>query len=135
MLAFIAILSCTEADPGQSGKDIYPNNVESDRGSYQVVYSSDPEPIPLNEEFSLDLAVYGTNDQSQPLQDVELLASAEMPEHSHGMPQEPLMESNGDGTYTASGMLFQMSGYWEILVWVTGEGPTELAVFSVDCCE
>ena len=136
MLPTIALISCMgEQQTGQTVKEAYPTSVATEGGSYQVSYTSAPDPIPLNEEFSLDLVVYNSLDVGQPLDNAELLVSAEMPEHSHGMPQEPFMEDSGDGLYTASGMLFQMSGYWEILVWVTHGGSTELAVFSVDCCE
>ena len=134
MLAFLSLFACSE-ETKTATKEVFPREVLTEAGGYSVAYVPAPDPIPLNREFSIALSVYSADDTEEKLMDVEVLASAEMPEHDHGMPQEPLMEDDGNGGYTASGMLFQMSGDWDILVWVTEEGSTELAVFSVDCCE
>ena len=62
-----------------------------------------------------------------------------MPAHGHGMPQEPYVTSN-DTTFLAEGFFFQMSGNWELLIFVSEElddGTTnvEQATFEVLCCQ
>ena len=45
------------------------------------------------------------------------------------------MNENSDNSWSASNMLFQMTGYWEILVYITEDNETEVATFQFDCCQ
>ena len=40
-----------------------------------------------------------------------------------------------DGVFHVEGMLFHMTGHWELTASVTDGGTTEIAVFDVDGCE
>ncbi len=55
-----------------------------------------------------------------------------MPEHRHGMTRRPVIVRRADGSFTITGMLFHMPGYWEIHFDITREGETERAQLEVD---
>ncbi len=93
-------------------------------GLWTVHWAPDPDPLPYNEPFALDLVVDG-----EPLPTI-VQVRADMPEHGHGMPTDPVVTALGEGRYCADGMLFQMTGAWEIVVSL----DSEEAVFGVTCC-
>ncbi len=135
MLIALTLLACSgEKENDTSEITEYPREIESTNGTYLLRYTPTPDPIPLNEEFTIELSVYNSQDLDTRLTDIDLEVDAEMPEHGHGMPQQPTV-SGENGVFTASGTLFQMSGYWEINAWVSKDNSTEMATFKVDCCE
>ena len=93
-----------------------------------VSYTTDPSPIPESTEFSVTFSLSGGTMTE---------ADATMPSHGgHGMPVAPVLNDNGDGTYTAAPFEFQMPGYWVIHATVRDDNGTEERVdFEVDCCE
>ena len=93
-------------------------------GPWTVQWAPDPDPLPYNEPFALVLTVEG-----QPLP-ATVRVRADMPEHGHGMPTDPVVTALGDGRYRAEGMLFQMTGRWELVMNL----DSEEAVFGVTCC-
>ena len=123
-------------DTSDTAQHDYSAAAHSDGGSFYVVYASDPDPIPLSDEFSITLMVYDGADTDTMLMNVDAVATdADMPDHDHGMNVVPVVVDNGNGTFTASPFAFHMPGYWEINVDVTVGETTERATFSVDCCE
>ena len=110
----------------------------TDRGTYSVSYTLSPDPIPLSEDFSLGITIENI-DGVLLFEDISVEATADMPSHGHGMPQEPVVAQD-DSEFTASGFFFQMSGDWEILIYVSEalEDETtniEQAVFEIACCQ
>ncbi|MEM7166527.1 MAG: hypothetical protein AAF581_13760 [Planctomycetota bacterium] len=99
--------------------------VTSAVGTYQVHYQI-PDPIPLNEPFSVAAWI------ATPNREVDLSVDAAMPHHHHGMNQQPRLRRSRDGSYTADGMLFHMPGDWEIYFDVTDGAVTERAQISVE---
>jgi hypothetical protein len=65
----------------------------------------------------------------------EMMFTATMPSHGHGMNTEPQVIANDDGTFGVTGMLLHMEGWWEMTADVTVMGTTERATFNVDCCQ
>ena len=115
-----------------------PRTVETDRGSYEVTYTPNPDPIPLDDEFDLLISVSSTQESS--LGNIMIESTAEMPSHDHGMVQEPIVRANDDGSFTAEGFLFHMSGPWEFYVYVSetlddGTTNVEQATYEFHCCE
>jgi hypothetical protein len=146
-LLLLAECGCRTADPGPSGHTasgpMAPRTVTtvppaghhgsaSNDGTYYVAYLPDPDPIPLNQMFSLHVWVYAAADRSEVLPNVRLLADAAMPEHDHGMNTTPRVRANPDGSFTVEGMLFHMPGHWELYLDVARDGITERAQFDVD---
>jgi hypothetical protein len=104
--------------------------VRSSGGRFHVTYQSDPDPIPVNDLFELELAVWKlpVGEQASGLL---LQADADMPAHGHGMNTRPKVESLDAGAYRVRGMLFHMPGEWEIYVDITAAGVTERVTFPV----
>ncbi len=102
-------------------------------GSYAVSFAVLEQGFPLSEEF--DLAFTVANADKSPAADVELSVTAWMPNHGHGMNQEPIVTANGDGTFLVAGMLLHMSGAWDVYADVQFEGTTESATLSIRCCD
>lgn len=100
-------------------------------GSFYVVYSPTPDPVPLNQLFRLDLAVYEGDNHSRPAADTELLVRGWMPEHEHGMSLVPEVHPLGGGRFAVEGMLFHMPGRWQLEVDVRRNGAAERATFEI----
>lgn len=98
--------------------------------TYIIRYSSRPTTIPLNHTFEIDFAIF--NADGPPAVGVAAHVDAAMPHHGHGMNTAPIVVRNADGTFTARGMLFHMSGAWELYFDATRAGMTERAKFDVE---
>lgn len=88
--------------------------IESNSKTYYVVFTPNPTPIPLNTTFSAHVDVYQNANRAQRARGVILSVDALMPEHNHGMNTEPTINSNEDGSFDVSGLLFHMPGKWEL---------------------
>lgn len=110
-------------------------DVVTDGGSYYVSYTPNPDPLPVQELFGLEVTVSSAQDHTDLIEDSSVKVDAWMPSMGHGMSVVPKVVANGDGTFTISNMEFSMTGDWEILVDVTRNGATEQAVFPVNCCQ
>jgi YtkA-like len=102
----------------------------STAGSF-VAYVPTPDPIPLNELFTLTVRVSDPGDRTQPITDAVVTASAWMPAHNHGTALQPRVESHGDGTATVSGLLLHMAGHWELRLGIARKGQMERVTFDV----
>ena len=125
MVFIFIVFSCKEKELGPLTE-----GYTSDSGFY-VSYDSDPDPIPLNEEFVLGVEVYTDDSMSSPSSNITVEVDATMPEHQHGMNVSPEALEVSDGRFEAEGMLFHMAGDWEIVVYVTGDEGTEDIRFDV----
>jgi hypothetical protein len=121
------------ADAHQHGNtdlpdDFDPSVEHTGSNGITVSYVTDPTPIPESTEFAITFTL-STGTMTK--------ADATMPSHGgHGMPVEPALTDNGDGTFTASPFEFSMPGYWRIHATVAGEdGQEERIDFDVDCCD
>ena len=100
-------------------------------GAFYVTWTSDPDPIPLNEMFEIRFRVVRANDRQALVPGAVVTASAWMPVHNHGTTLQPQVESAGDGTATARGFLLHMQGQWELRVGVAVNGQMERATFDI----
>ena len=132
MTFFLLFLSCKEAT---DSPDI--RSTTTDKGGYFVSYTPIPDPIPLSQDFSLEITIQDL-DENILYENIDVEATADMPAHGHGMPQEP--EVLEDNLFIAEGFFFQMAGDWNILIYVSetlSDGTTniEQATFDVTCCQ
>jgi hypothetical protein len=96
-------------------------------GQYIVIYKPDPNPIPLNEPFNIEVQVLDAKSR-KPLQNgFKLDVDGRMPHHRHGMNRQPTLQQREDGTSLVQGMLFHMPGRWEVYFDITRDGRTERA--------
>jgi hypothetical protein len=136
----LLLLACTDGSPDpDSTSDDTGWTVEtaaiSDGGSFYMMYSADPDPIPFNEPFQLIAMVHDGPDHSSMYSDASLVVNATMPDHGHGMNTEPTVTVDEMGMITVDGMLFHMRGWWQMDFVATRSDVTETATFYVDCCE
>ncbi len=94
-------------------------------GTYLVHYTSQPQQIPLNEPFTLDVQVVRAD--GKPLTGERLSVDGRMPEHRHGMTTQPIVQVLSGGHFKVEGMLFHMPGRWELYFDISSEGRTERA--------
>jgi hypothetical protein len=57
-----------------------------------------------------------------------------MPDHSHHAPFKPTVKANGEGTYSATRVDFNMPGFWQVTISVKTATGTQRAVFPL-CAE
>ena len=86
-------------------------------GPVQASWQPDPGPIVVGRPFALLLTLCPAD---ATLQRVD----ASMPEHRHGMNYRPSLQSLGGGRWRAEGLLWHMSGRWELRFEVLAQGDT-----------
>ncbi|HMN97751.1 MAG TPA: FixH family protein [Phycisphaerales bacterium] len=115
------------AASGAVGPALEGRRIESNDGSYVVIYTTRPAPIPTNETFEVDVVILDARRGQALVSDAELFVDAAMPHHRHGMNVVPVVRKTNDGGYVARGMLFHMPGRWELYFDITRRGATERA--------
>ena len=109
-------------------------------GNFYVVVTPEPNPIPFQELFALDVKVYESKEAEKLVEGVSLdQVRATMPAHGHGMKTEPKITANEDGSFAVEGMKFHMQGEGEDGRWVVEtvlnkDGTIDQAKFDVQCC-
>ena len=86
---------------------------------YVVAFRTMPDPIVVGEHFALDFAVCPRAKGDAPR---SVRVDASMPEHRHGMNYRPSVKSLGEGRWRAEGLLWHMSGRWELAIEVDNGG-------------
>ena len=94
--------------------------VVSHSGKYVVDYVTHPSPIPTNEMFEMTVSVRERLKKTS-ANNVSLEVRAGMSIHNHGMNTMPVVERLADRRFRVKGMLFHMTGPWE-LVFVINRG-------------
>lgn len=84
-------------------------------GPVRLAWRADPAPVVQGQPFALQLSVC-------PVQAVLTAVDATMPEHRHGMNYRPGLQPLGDGRWRAEGLLWHMSGRWELRFDMRHEG-------------
>lgn len=137
MYALLALLAgCTPTDAAAADTGWVENVAQvSDDGAFYLMYSSDPDPIPFNEPFTLYWMVHDGTDHSLMFDDASLELAVNMPEHGHGMNTEPNIVMDEFGTFAVEGFLFHMRGWWTITATGTRDGVTDSSTFYVECCD
>jgi len=102
--------------------------IESRFATYRVAFQPRPSRIPVNEYFTMSVAVHDAQGAGV---DVELAVDADMPEHGHGLVARPRVRRTESGRFEVEGLLLHMPGLWELYFDVTREGATERAVAAV----
>jgi hypothetical protein len=102
----------------------------SEGGRYRASFSSQVEPVPVNELHTWILHV--ETPDGRPLAQAEIKVDGDMPQHGHGMPTRPQVTQNlGNGDYLVEGMKFQMGGWWVIDYYITADGQTDKVSFNL----
>lgn len=104
-----------------------PTRIVSNDGSYIVLFTTRPDPIPTNDTFTVSAMIYDARRGQTLVTDADVVVDAAMPEHRHGMNVVPRVRKLNNGSYVASGMVFHMPGRWELYFDITRKGETERA--------
>lgn len=105
-------LACAELPSAQK--------LESAR--YHLSFRTTPEKIVIGQHFSVEFVVCPRAGQPVP---ESVRIDATMPEHRHGMNYKPSIRSGEGGRYLAEGMLFHMTGRWEVVFEVRAAGQVD----------
>lgn len=108
--------------------------VVSNDGSWKVQWrlamESKPVEIPVaRRRFSLELKITSTRGEKDEMRAVTI--DAQMPEHHHGMNVAPTITLERGGSARADGMLFHMSGKWEVDVDIDDGFTVERAQWDI----
>lgn len=122
-LGTIAAESSIEATQGKSWT--------SAAGEFRVSYSSELEPITINQIHHWILHLETID--GVPVPGAEIIVTGGMPAHNHGLPTSPRSTQYlGNGDYLIEGMRFHMAGYWEITVTITTGGVSDMVLIPLE---
>lgn len=99
-----------------------------------------PNPIPFQKLFELEVEVFEDEAREEPAEGVSLdQVRAEMPAHNHGMNVDPTIEEKGDGRFLVEGMRFHMQGdgedgHWVLELVLSQDDLVDQAKFDLQCC-
>lgn len=93
-------------------------------GGVQAAWLAEPTPVRVGQPFALRV-------QLCPAQARLLRVHARMPEHRHGMNYRASVKPLGQGQWRVEGMLWHMSGHWELRLDVSSQGLEHQLVQSV----
>jgi hypothetical protein len=91
---------------------------------YTLAYRTVPATLAVGEHFQVEFAVCAKG-ADVPDREHRVSASAQMPEHRHGMNYAPSVHALGGGRFRSEGWLFHMPGRWEFVFEVGGERFTD----------
>lgn len=115
LAAVAAQAACPKAAPGAQLLD---------NGVVQVQWLAEPAALQVGRPFALQVQLCP--------QDAQLLrVDASMPEHRHGMNYRPTLKPLGPGRWRAEGLLWHMSGRWELRLDVRAQGAEHRLLQSV----
>lgn len=111
----------------------------TESGELKVAVTPEPNPIPFQELFALDVEV-ASADGDGSVENVQLdQVRGRMPAHDHGMKTSPKIEKEGAGEFRVRGMKFHMrgdgeDGRWVVEMVLQQDGRVDRAEFDVQCC-
>ena len=112
----------------------------SEHGDFFVTVTPEPNPIPFQELFELEVKVFESEAAKTPVEAANLdEVRATMPAHDHAMKTAPEVIKEGPGHFRVKGMKFHMQGAgedgrWVIDLTVNADGTIDTAKFDVQCC-
>ena len=93
-------------------------------GGVQAWWLPDPAPLAVGRPLALQLQLCPADAQL-------LRVDATMPEHRHGMNYRPTVKPLGEGRWRAEGLLWHMSGRWQLRLDVRAQGSEHTLLQSV----
>lgn len=97
---------------------------------FRVAFSSDLDPVAINQMHSWTLTVETAD--GQPVENATITVDGGMPQHGHGLPTRPqVTDYLGDGKYRVEGLRFQMGGWWEVEFDISAAGQNDAITFNL----
>src|SRR5687768_5947366 len=103
------------------------------RASETRMYTATLQPMQeLRLRQILVLPVRVVDAQSRPVNDATITVDGGMPEHSHGLPTQPIVRrSLGDGVYEIEGLRFSMRGWWQLKLAIKSSAGSDRVTFNL----
>jgi YtkA-like len=87
---------------------------------------------PLRPRKMLTMRVAVRDEAGHSIDDAAIAIDGGMPEHGHGLPTRPrVTRSLGDGLYEIEGVRFNMGGWWEVRLAITGARGVDTVTFHL----
>ena len=120
----VAAIVCGAASAcGDSGDRLASN------AHYTIAYRTSPAPVAIDRHFAIEFTVCPVAKAPMPR---TVRVDASMPQHRHGMNYRPTVVAKAPGRYRAEGLLFHMSGRWEIAFDVVTGNATERITSAIE---
>lgn len=136
MLILLCLAGCSSSSTSGTTSPNVPADLDfsttrlSEAGHYRVSYTSELNPIAINQLHSWTLHVETA--AGAPVEDAVIQVRGDMPEHRHGMPTAPkVTQYLGNGNYRVEGMRFQMGGWWEVVFEIEAGGKSDRVTFNL----
>jgi hypothetical protein len=101
----------------------------SAKGLYTATLESE-QPLRTRRLQTVRVRVADANGRA--LNGVAIAVNGGMPQHGHGLPTQPRVTgSAGNGIYVIEGVRFNMGGWWEFKLAITGSAGTDLITFNL----
>ena len=113
LAAALALLGWATAHAACPASPATAHNIEGN--GVQAAWWPEPAALAVSQPFALLV-------QLCPVDAVLLRVDAQMPEHRHGMNYRPSIQPLGQGRWRAEGLLWHMSGRWELRLDVQAQG-------------
>lgn len=103
------------------------------RTSARGVYTATLQPSrPIRPRQMQTVRVVVTDASGQVIDNAAIAIDGGMPQHGHGLPTKPKVTRNpGGGLYEIEGVRFNMGGWWEFKLAITGPAGTDLVTFNL----
>jgi hypothetical protein len=100
-------------------------------GKLRASYTSDSNPVPLNQIHTWTLHIETSDGVA--LENAQVSIDGGMPAHEHGLPTAPVVTGYvGNGDYRVEGLRFHMQGAWEMTITVKHDDMTDTIVFPLN---
>lgn len=87
---------------------------------------------PLKPRQMLTVQVVVRDAEGRGIDDAQIAIDGGMPQHGHGLPTRPrVTRALGDGRYEIEGVRFNMGGWWEFRLAITGARGADTVTFNL----
>ncbi len=102
----------------------------TEQGMYEVSYTAQVSPVPVNQMLTWTLHVETA--AGQVVENATITVDGDMPQHGHGLPTRPQVTRYlGNGDYVVEGLKFHMPGWWVMDFVITKDGQSDQVHFNM----
>lgn len=102
----------------------------TEAGLYTAVLAPLTNPIKIGSMHTWTVTLIDA--RGRPVDKAEIAIGGGMPQHGHGLPTAPAVTQRlGDGRHLIEGMKFNMHGWWEIDLGISGPAGSDIVTFNL----
>jgi YtkA-like len=133
IVAIILTLSAVGKDRGHAGrpaaKEFGPGPRTSAQGLYVASLQGAGKLAPRKMVTLQAIVIDGKT--AEAVANASITIDGGMPQHGHGLPTRPRVTKSLDNWYEISGVRFNMGGWWELKLTITGPAGTDTVTFNL----